>query len=321
MKKDLYADFFKGKIIAVTGGSGYIGSALINELQKYDCKIIRVSRVSLISLEGVEDKIYDLTTKDCWIELVSAADIIFHLAGNTSIAFAEENIYESLSSNLLPVVNLVDASKKLKLSPKVIYASSATVYGITDLLPVSEDLMVKPVSIYDLHKLYVEQHLAMANNQGIISIKSLRLSNVYGPSLSESNSKDRGILSQITKACMKGYNINVYGGGNYLRDYIFIDDVVDAFLCASISNNPNIVFNVSSGVGISVKEVFQMIADEVKKNKGIFCNIEDTDWPNNTNIIEKRNFIGSNNKLISMLGWKRNVTLEEGIQRLVSYYS
>jgi UDP-glucose 4-epimerase len=321
MKKDLNTDFFKGKIIAVTGGSGYIGSALINKLQKYNCKIIRVSRASLISLEGVEDKIYDLTNKDCWIELVSVVDIIFHLAGNTSIAFAEENIYESLSSNLLPVVNLVDASKKLKLSPKVIYASSATVYGMTDLLPVTEDLMVKPVSIYDLHKLYVEQHLTMANNQGIISAKSLRLSNVYGPSLSESNSKDRGILSQITKACMEGNNINVYGGGNYLRDYIFIDDVVDAFLCASISNNSHTIFNVSSGVGTSVKEVFQMIADEVRKNKGIFCNVEDTDWPNNTNIIEKRNFIGSNNKLKSMLGWERNVTLEEGIQRLVHFYS
>ncbi len=311
----------RNKVVVVTGGSGYIGSALINELKKYNCKIIRTSRTTLIPIEDVQDKILDLTRKESWIEIVSTADIIFHLAGNTSIAFAEENIDDSLLSNLLPITNLVYASKKLKLSPRVVYASTATVYGMTDLHPVSEETIPRPVSIYDLHKLYVEQQLTMANHQGVLNAKSLRLANVYGPSLSESGSKDRGILSRITQACMQGETINAYGGGDYLRDYIYIDDVVDAFLRSCIFDSPDTVINVASGVGTKVKEVFQMISNEVEKNQGICCNIKDTDWPENTNIIEKRNFIASNNKLKSMFGWKVNMPLKTGIHKLVQHYS
>ena len=76
----------RNKAVVVTGASGYIGSALINKLQKYNCKIIRTSRTTLIPIDGVQDKILDLTSKESWIEIVSNADIIFHLAGNTSIA-------------------------------------------------------------------------------------------------------------------------------------------------------------------------------------------------------------------------------------------
>ena len=190
-----------------------------------------------------------------------------------------------------------------------------------DIQPVSEEVIPRPVSIYDLHKHYAEQHLTMANNQGLLSVKSLRLANVYGPSLSESHSEDRGILSRITKACMQGHSISAYGGGNYLRDYIYIDDVVDAFLCSGIADSPHIILNVASGIGTTVKAVFEMIAGEVEKNSGISSEITDTDWPDNINIIETRNFIASNEKLKSMLGWKVNVPLKTGIQRLVQHYS
>ena len=314
-------DSYEGKVVLVTGGSGYIGSALIDKLKKFNCQIIRTSRTKGVPIAGVQDKILDLESKESWIEIVSSADVVFHLAGNTSIPFAEENVDNSLLSNLLPIANLIYASKKLKSCPKVIYASTATVYGMIETLPVSEEVIPRPVSIYDLHKLYAEQHLTMASNQGFLSAKSLRLANVYGPSLSESHSEDRGILSRITKACMQGHTVNAYGGGNYLRDYIYIDDVVDAFLWSGIAGSPHTVLNVASGIGTTVKAAFEMIADEVEKNTGISANVIDTNWPQNINIIETRNFIASNNKLKSMLGWKVNVPLKTGIQRLVQHYS
>ena len=312
---------YEGKTVVVTGGSGYIGSALIDKLKKFNCQVIRTGRTKGIPISGVQDKILDLKSKESWIQIVSSADVVFHLAGNTSIPFAEENVDDSLLSNLLPIANLVFASKELKSCPKVVYASTATVYGMTDTLPVSEEVIPRPVSVYDLHKLYAEQHLTMANHQGIISAKSLRLANVYGPSLSESHSRDRGILSRITKACIQGDEINAYGGGNYLRDYIYIDDVVDAFLCSGISDMPHTVLNVASGIGTTVKAVFEMIANEVGENAGIYSNVINTDWPQDVNIIEKRNFIASNKNLKSMHGWKVNVPLKIGIQRLVKHFS
>ena len=312
---------YEGKTVVVTGGSGYIGSALIDKLKKFNCQVIRTGRTKGIPISGVQDKILDLKSKESWIQIVSSADVVFHLAGNTSIPFAEENVDDSLLSNLLPIANLVFASKELKSCPKVVYASTATVYGMTDTLPVSEEVIPRPVSVYDLHKLYAEQHLTMANHQGIISAKSLRLANVYGPSLSESHSRDRGILSRITKACIQGDEINAYGGGNYLRDYIYIDDVVDAFLCSGISDMPHTVLNVASEIGTTVRAVFEMIADEVGENAGIYSNVINTDWPQDVNIIEKRNFIASNKNLKSMHGWKVNVPLKMGIQRLVKHFS
>ena len=312
---------YEGKAVIVTGASGYIGSALVDKLKKFNCQIIRTSRTKMAPMDGVQDKILDLKNEESWINIVSCADIVFHLAGNTSIPFAEKNVYNSLQSTLLPIANLIYASKKLKTCPKVIFASTATVYGMIDIQPVSEEVIPRPVSIYDLHKLYAEQHLIMASNQGLLSVKSLRLANVYGPSLSESHSEDRGILSRITKACMQGHSISAYGGGNYLRDYIYIDDVVDAFLCSGIADSPHIILNVASGIGTTVKAVFEMIAGEVKKNNGISSKITDTNWPDNINIIETRNFIASNEKLKSMLGWKVNVPLKTGIQRLVQHYS
>lgn len=316
-----FKDSYEGKIVLVTGGSGYIGSALIDKLKKLNCKILRTSRNKLATMDGVQDKILDLKNKESWIDIVSCADIIFHLAGNTSVSFAEKNVDKSLQSTLLPIANLIYASKKLEICPKVIYASTTTVYGMIEIQPVSEEVTPRPVSIYDLHKLFAEQYLTMANNQGLISVKSLRLANVYGPSLSESHSKDRGILSKITKACIQGHIISAYGGGNYLRDYIYIDDVVDAFLCSGIADSPHIILNVASGIGTTVKAVFEMIACEVKKNIGMSSKIIDTNWPDNINIIETRNFIASNEKLKSMLGWKVKVPLKTGIQRLVQHYS
>ncbi len=238
----------------MTGGSGYIGSAIISQLQKYECKIIRISRSKLPPMRGVEDKVLDLLCRDSWIKIVSKSDVIFHLAGNTSIAVAEENIEESLLINLIPITHLIYASETLNKRSRVIYASTATIYGMTKLLPVSECTKPEPTSVYDLHKLFAEQQLSMASSNNVINATSLRLSNVYGPSLSDSSANDRGILNKITKMALNGEDINIYGDGNNIRDYIHIDDVVSAFLHSSILEDfQGRSLNVSTQVGFTVK--------------------------------------------------------------------
>ena len=313
--------FYDEKVVVVTGGSGYIGSAVINQLKNYNCKIIRTSRNTLTPIDGVEDKIFDLKSKENWIELVSTANVIFHLSGNTSIAFAEDNIDESLLSNLLPINNLVYASKKLKLFPRVVYASTATTYGLTDEFPVEESKTPCPITKYDLHKLYAEQELSLAGQNNIINPIILRLSNVYGPSLSESRSNDRGILNKLTRMQFEGQNIQIYGDGNNIRDYVYIDDVVNAFLHASIINSTENIFNVASGVGTKVKEVFRLISLEVEKHTGVSALVENIDWPNGINDIEKRNFIGSIERIKAQSEWTPNISLEKGIKLLANHYA
>ena len=313
--------FYDKKVIAVTGGSGYIGSKIINKLRKYNCKIIRTSRNMLAPIDGIEDKILDLNSKESWLELVSTADIIFHLSGNTSIAFAEENVNESLMSNLLPIHNLVYASKKLKRSPRIVYASTVTVYGLTDVFPVEESKTPNPITKYDLHKFYAEQELSLASQNKILNPIILRLANVYGPSISESRSKDRGILNKLTRMRFEGKNIQIYGYGNNIRDYVYIDDVVDAFLHASIIDSAENIFNVASGVGTKLKQVFRLISLEVEKHTGVSAIVEKIDWPKDINEIEKRNFIGSVQRIKAVSEWSPNISLEKGIKFLVNHYA
>ena len=317
----------EGKVVSITGASGYIGSALTQELEKYSLKIIRISRKKLVPKDGVEDWVLDLNKKSSWIRIVKKSDIIFHLSGNTSIYNSEKDPKESLISTLFPIIQLINASKELSRIPRVVFSSTATVYGLTDLLPVLETRQPNPITTYDLHKFFAEQQLLLASSCNIIDAISLRLANVYGPSPTESLAKDRGVLSKITRMKFELKNLQIYGNGEYLRDYIYIDDVVNAFLHASVMNynillNRNdISLNVASGKGTKVIEVFKLISNEVEKITGNRGAIKNVPWPKGINEIEKRNYIASIELFKSLTGWEPSVSLDEGIELLVKYYS
>jgi len=309
------------KVIVVTGASGYIGSSLVNELSKYSVKLIRISRKKLVPIFGIEDWILDLNESSSWSKIVGESDIIFHLAGNTSIYEAEANPEKSLTSTLFPITNLINSARFLGCTPRVIFASTATVYGITETFPVTELTKPQPITMYDLHKLFAEQQLSMASHNSIISLASLRLANVYGPSLTESKAVDRGVLSKVTKTRFAGGNLKVFGNGSYLRDYVYIDDVVSAFLHAGVTDKAESTFNVASGISTTVKEVFNLISIEVEKITGVTGVTENVSWPKDVNRIEKRNYITSFEKIKSVAGWSPKISLEEGIRRLVKHYS
>ena len=311
---------FAQKKIAITGGSGYIGSAIIEQLKGNAKEIICISRNKMISRAGVTDLNLNLNNFESWINILSEVDIVIHLSGNTSLYEAQRNPKESYISSIVPITHLIEASKNLSSIPRVIFASTATVYGLKEAQPVSEFASVNPVTIYDEHKLLVEKCLATATKNNIISATSLRLANVYGPSLSESGSKDRGILNKIAKMSIEGKNLKIYGTGKYIRDYIYIDDVVNAFLSASLTESSEFVFNVASGVGTSVKDAFLLTMNEAKKYNKLSTKVTFEDWPYGTSEIEKRNFIGSIKLLKSESKWSPSVPLKVGINKLLEHY-
>lgn len=318
----------KNKVITITGANGYIGTALIKELESYSVnKIIRISRKKLNQRGNIEDWVLDLNEKKNWIKIVSQSDIIIHLSGNTSISAAEKNPADVLNSEILPIINLINAAKELSCKPRVVFASTATIYGLTEYLPVNESYIPSPITYYDLHKYAVEHQLKMASSINLIEAISLRLANVYGPSSSESSSRDRGVLNKVTKMCFESKNLQVYGSGEYIRDYIYIDDVVNAFLYGGILDydeirkENEIVLNVSSGKGTSIKKAFKLIGLEVERKAGIKLELIQSPWPIGVNAIEKRNFIGSSERLKSLTGWLPKTPIKEGIHALVSHYS
>lgn len=308
----------KGNTVVVTGASGYIGYELVNALVKQSCKIIRVSRTDLAPLPNVITIKADICNGDVWHEIVSQADIIYHLAGNTSVYEAARHPVLSLNSTLLPINHLIQAAQKQKRKPRVVFASTATVYGLTSTLPVAETVKPNPITVYDLHKLFAEEQLSLASQQGLLDSVSLRLANVYGPSRSKSSAVDRGILNRVTAMALQGKDLMIYGDGSYLRDYVYIDDVVRAFLAAGVNENiAGGVFNVATGKSISLRDAFKLVAVEAKNANGYKVNVKFSPWPDGASDIEFRNYISDVSSILDKLGWQPIVSLESGIKFMV----
>jgi UDP-glucose 4-epimerase len=302
----------------VIGASGYIGSKLINKLTDSGCNVIRSSRRDTITNGDSEFVMAELDSLDFWLNIVEKSDVIIHLAGNTSINIANDNPALDLNSSVIPIYRLIEACKILRKRPRVVFASTVTAYGFTDNLPVSETTPENPESFYDLHKFFVEKQLVLATKLNICNGVSLRLANVYGPSSANSAANDRGILNKIIGLALAGDIVSLYGGGNYIRDYIYIDDVVDAFILASISSkSAGEVFNIGSGNGTSVRDAFNAVTQEVYRQTNKIIEMKDVAWPENSPKIDMRNFIASIEKARTCLGWSPKVSLQTGIATTV----
>lgn len=314
--------FYAGKNVVVSGSNGYIASSIIPLLKSLNAEITCLSRKDASLFEGVEYLLGDIADSEIWHALIEKADIIIHLAGNTSIYSAKEDPKKSIDSSILPILHIINAAKTLNRVPKIVFASTASIYGTSPSLPVSEDQKEDIITLYDLHKSFAEKHLQIASNEGLVDGVSLRLANVYGPSATLALSNDRGILNKITNLALSGQPITVFGDGNYLRDYVYIDDVALAFLEAGkVKNISGQIFNIGSGKGTLIKDAFSYIAKLVdaridKKAKIIF-----QDWPELADEIERRNFYADISRFVKCTDWAPSVTFEEGAERTVDYFS
>lgn len=308
---------YRGVRVAVTGGSGYLAHPLRCALSRSGASVLVVSRRAT-SLNAGETMLQaDVRTPECWEPILSQADVIFHLAGNTSAYAAARDPQASLKSTVLPITHLLAAAAR-RPGVRVVYASTATVYGMTEDLPVSEETPTHPVTVYDLHKLCAEQHLRLASEKKLVEGVSLRLANVYGPSASGSSASDRGVLNKAARLALQGSDLCLYGGGRYIRDYVYIDDVVRAFLAAGVA--PGVAgssFNVASGIGRTIREAFEIVAARAEKATGKDCRIADAPWPAETDPIEYRSFVGDAGRLSSACDWTPEVGLVEGVDRLI----
>lgn len=313
-----FAQLYENRTVVVTGGHGYLASALSAALRMTSARVVVVSRRDLAPAAGVQALKADVRTKDCWREIVERADIVFHLAGNTSVYGAAKDPSDSLTSTVLPLNHLTAVAQETRRRPRVLYASTATVYGLTESLPVAEDRATDPITTYDLHKLFAERHLALASTQGILEGISLRLANVYGPSRCASSADDRGILNKITRLAVQGSDLRLFGDGNYLRDYVYIDDVVRAFLVAGAQEGiAGRSFNVASGAGITLRDAFQLVIERAARATGTRSRLHTVPWPEDADPIEFRSFIADIDAISSACRWKPLVPLTEGVDRLI----
>ena len=309
-----------GRTVLITGASGYLGSSLAHLLDMQGAKVIRVGRKPLQAMPNSKDIVADIRESHSWQGLLNGVDAVMHLAGMTSVNEAEANPCESLRANVMPMLHLLDECSRSGARPFIAFAGTCTEVGMPATIPVDETFQDAPVTVYDLHKLFAERHLLLACRSGKAVGCSLRLSNVYGPSLSRSSSPDRGILNKVVRTVLAREPISIYGGGAYLRDYIYISDVCEAFLASmrgDVERVSNRHFLIASGRGTSLRNAFALVAEVgERKTSGYKVSVNSVPWPDGSSPIEQRNFVADISAFSTATGWRPKVSLEQGVEML-----
>lgn len=310
---------YQGKHIIITGSSGYLANQLVHQLCGQSCKITRIANSgTILSLvQGtceLDDIIGDLTNLELWNNLLPEADIIFHFAGRANISLANEDPLDDLHYNVLPLLTLLEGCKRFGKKPRIILASTVSVYDSNEHESVNETTPIEPRSIYDLHKWQSEHYLRYYADLGYIHGLSLRLANVYGPDV-RPGSLAYGVINRFITQALAGEPLIVFEPGTAKRDYIYVDDVAFAFLQAGISGGglQGEVLNVASGQAYSSITIAKKVAAQVEAALGIPVLIQKTTAPTAATEGATRHLVVDVSAIKQQLGWQAGIDIDQGI--------
>jgi UDP-glucose 4-epimerase len=315
---------YGGRTIAVTGAAGFLGGRLVSRLAGADCRIIRVARsaqppLDLPSSASVLDVTGDAADRGV-CDRIADAEVIFHFAAQTSATTAADDPDRDFQANVTPMRQLLATCRERGRRPTVLFAGTVTEAGVPSRLPVDEDAPDDPITIYDRHKLIAEQDLKVAAADGDVRGATLRLANVYGPG-ARGQRVDRDVLNRMIKTAIDGGPLTVYGTGEYVRDYVFVEDVVEAFLIAAVQ--PDRVngrhFVIGSGRGIRIRDAFELIATRVELLTGRRVPVT-IDPDTRLSAIERRHFVADASRFSAATGWRPSWSLTEGIDRTIEAF-
>lgn len=251
--------------ITVTGGAGFIGSHLVDRLIE-DGHTVQVidnlytgnkefvhSKAQFVELDIRDPKLYSVLEE-------FRPDYIFHEAAQTEVSTSMSNPMLDCDINLMGLINLLNAAVKLDIK-KFLMPSSAAVYGNLDTLPLNENMIGNPSSFYGLTKLTTEHYLRIYHEAFALPYVCYRYSNVFGPR--QGNGGEGGVISIFAKAIVQDSPIIIYGDGKQTRDFIYVDDVVEANILG-MQHQVIGIYNVSTGISSSVN----LLVDEFRNISG-----------------------------------------------------
>lgn len=314
---------YRGQTVLISGGRGYIGSLLTQALSHAECRLILVDRspadVWMPRHHDAEVSIVrgDVSERETWDVLLRGVDRVFHLAGLEYTQRADHDPVRDLYSNALPVLHLVEACRERRLRPGIIFVSSANIFGAVKTLPVNEEHADAPLVPWSLHKLLGEKYLSVYAQRLGITSTILRLPNVYGPTARPSVAT-RVVINRVIAEALAGAPLMLYGNRDCLRDYMFIEDVVDALLVAGAHVDNGRTYVVGSEEGVRIADVWNVIAQSIRAHTGAAVPIC-LDPAVELDAFELREFVADAERFRRATGWGPRVRLAEGIDATVRY--
>lgn len=320
-----FHDYFNGRKILITGGLGFIGSNLACHLVNYGADVLLVDSLipeyggNIFNIADFQDKvrinIADIRDEHGMRYLVQGQDIIFNLAGQVSHTDSMKDPYTDLEINARSQLSLLEACRYNNPAAKVVFASTRQIYGKPEYLPVDERHPLQPVDVNGINKMAGEwYHIVYHNVYGMDTV-SLRLTNTYGPRMRVKDARQT-FLGWWLRQLVEGQALQIFGDGLQVRDFNYVDDVVDALLFVAIHEAANgQIYNLGSDDPINLTNLAKLMI-EVNGN-GRYDIIP---FPDERKRIDIGDYYGDYRKIRSKLGWRPKVGLREGLTRTLAYY-
>ena len=315
---------FSSKNILITGGLGFIGSNLAYRLVNLGANVTLVDSLipeyggNLSNIVNFQDKINinisDVRDEQSMKYLIKGKNYLFNLAGQTSHMDSMKNPYIDLDINTKAQLSILEACRHYNPDIKVVFASTRQIYGKPEYLPVDEKHPIRPVDVNGINKMAGEWYHILYNNVYGIRSCVLRLTNTYGPRMRIKDARQT-FLGIWIKKIIEGKPFEVWGG-EQLRDFNYVDDVVEALLMAAIKDITNgCIFNLGSEEVINLKELAKLLIDV---NGGGELTIRE--FPEDRKKIDIGDYYSDFSFIKAKLGWEPRTLLKNGLEKTISFY-
>jgi UDP-glucose 4-epimerase len=315
---------FEDKQVMITGGAGFIGSNLAHRLVNLGTRVLIVDSFipeyggNLFNLAGMEDfvrlNVADMRDVHGMKYLVRDCDYIFNFAGQVSHLDSVHDPCTDLEINCRAQISLLESCRGLARKPKIVFASTRQIYGRPQYLPVDELHPLNPTDPNGINKIAGESYHLLYSRLYEIPCCSLRLTNTYGPRMRVCDARQT-FIGWWFRQLIEGKEICVFGDGCQLRDFNYVDDVIDAALMAAADpKSSGETYNLGSEP-ISLTELAELM---IAVNGGGSFRL--VPFPETRKAIDIGDYQGDTRKIRSSLGWVPKTGLREGLRRTLEYY-
>src|SRR6266567_5431908 len=311
---------FAGSDVLITGGLGFIGSALARRLVHLEAKVTLVDSLipeyggNLFNIHDIRNRVtVDLTdVRDAaaMSSLIKKRQFLFNLAGQTSHLDSMTDPVTDLNINAAAQLHILEACRQNNPEVKIVFASTRQIYGRPQYLPVDEKHSINPIDVNGINKLAGEMYHLLYNDVYGIRASALRLTNTYGPGMRVKDARQT-FLGVWIRRLLEKKPIQIFGDGEQRRDFNFVSDVVEALLGAAARDAANgQVFNLGHHEQLSLRELASLLVEI--NGSG---NYELVPFPDDRKVIDIGDYYADFGKIDQALGWSPQVTLGNGLKQ------
>jgi len=320
-----YLNAYNGRNVLITGGLGFIGSNLAIALVQLGARVTVLDVLwpdhggNPFNLEPVRKdlivNICDIRDKYAVENLVKDKDCIFHLAGQCSHVLGHVDPYPDIDINIRGTAVLMEAIREKAADSVTVYTSTRGVYGSEDKLPVREDAPTNPKGLYEISNLTAEKIINFYGEIHQLKAVNLRLSNIYGERAQMRHGKF-GVVNWFVRKALEDGTIQVFGDGKILRDFLYVDDCVDAILRTGVSGRAfGDTFNVGNEEHCSFIELVKTIIDVAGSGRWEYA-----PFTKERAAQEPGDFYPDISRIKEATGWQPETTLRDGLLKTIEYY-